>query len=100
MADQLILAGEFEQQVQEAFVLRLLQRTAARLLAREASPLTVREGAVLSLVADGYTTYAIANELGIADNTVKNHLRNINRKLGVNSRSHAVAVASRADWLT
>lgn len=77
----------------------VLRRIAARVLAQESSPLTFRETGVLSLAAEGMTSSAIARELGIAENTVKNHLRNVNKKLGVCSRAHAVSVAVRAGWL-
>lgn len=63
------------------------------------SPLTARETDVLFLVAEGLTNYAIAFRLGITENTVKNHLRNVHQKLDVRCRTQAVTVASRAGWL-
>jgi DNA-binding NarL/FixJ family response regulator len=52
--------------------------------------LTKREIDVLSLVGQGKTNRQIARELYIADNTVKNHVRNILEKLGVHTRMEAV----------
>jgi DNA-binding NarL/FixJ family response regulator len=54
--------------------------------------LSPREAQVLELVANGYSNQDIADELGIAHNTVKNHLRNILSKLGVKNRAQAAAL--------
>lgn len=93
MGDQLAFIADDLQ------LMRVLQRTVGRLLTSEANPLTTRETAVLSLVANGLSTAAISRQLGITDHTVKNHLRNVNQKLGVRCRAHAVAIAARAGWL-
>ena len=50
-----------------------------------------RESAVLNLVIQGNTNSAIADQLYISVNTVKNHLKNIFKKMGVSSRAQAVA---------
>jgi DNA-binding NarL/FixJ family response regulator len=55
--------------------------------------LSKRENQVLALVASGYSNQEIADELGIAHNTVKNHLRNILSKLEVKNRAQAAAYA-------
>lgn len=59
--------------------------------------LTRREAEILSLVADGLTNKQIAFRLSIELPTVKNHVHNILEKLGVDSRTQAVAVTSRAE---
>lgn len=79
--------------------MRQLQRSAERLAGKQRSPLTTREVSVLKLVREGLTNYAIAHRLGITENTVKNHLRNVHQKLDVRCRTQAVTVASRAGWL-
>jgi LuxR family maltose regulon positive regulatory protein len=56
-------------------------------------PLSARELEVLQLIADGMTNQEIASRLYLALNTVKAHTRNIYGKLGVNSRTQAVAKA-------
>lgn len=61
--------------------------------------LTKTELRVLKLVAAGKTTVEIADELFIAEKTVKNHLANIFRKLGVKNRSHAVSEGYRQGLL-
>lgn len=69
---------------------------AKRLLARMRSPqpsLTTREIEVLDLVAAGATNSDIAARLHITDATVKSHLVHIYTKLGVSSRTSAVALA-------
>lgn len=69
---------------------------AGRLLARMRSPqpsLSARETEVLRLVAGGATNNEIAARLHISDATVKSHLVHIYTKLGVSSRTAAVATA-------
>jgi Response regulator containing a CheY-like receiver domain and an HTH DNA-binding domain len=55
--------------------------------------LSDKEQMVLQAAARGYTSKEIAFDLGISERTVKAHLTNIYTKLGVDSRSQAVAVA-------
>jgi two-component system NarL family response regulator len=57
--------------------------------------LTEREIEVLRLVARGMSNKEIASELVIAENTAKNHVRNILEKLHLRSRSEAAAYAVR-----
>lgn len=56
-------------------------------------PLTAREQQVLRLVADGLTNRDIAQRLGISENTVKNHLKNILAKLHAENRTQLVRFA-------
>jgi DNA-binding NarL/FixJ family response regulator len=55
--------------------------------------LTDRESDVLRLVTKGYSNKVIARELGITISTVKTHLRNIFRKLGVEDRAQVIIKA-------
>jgi two-component system response regulator DegU len=55
--------------------------------------LTAREQSILEAVAGGLTTKAISRELWLSEHTVKFHLTNIYRKLGVANRSAAVRYA-------
>ena len=56
-------------------------------------PLSKRELEVLQFVADGLTNQEVASRLYLSLNTVKAHTRTIYSKLGVNSRTQAVARA-------
>ena len=58
-------------------------------------PLTPRQHEVLRLLADGRSTEEIAASLGLSDETVRNHIRQLLRRLGVHSRLAAVAYARR-----
>ena len=51
--------------------------------------LTAREREILLLVADGLTNARIGRELWVTEQTVKFHLSNIYRKLGVSNRTQA-----------
>ena len=53
-------------------------------------PLTERETEILRLMAGGYSNEEIANSLGVAEGTVKNHVSNILSKMGVRDRTRAV----------
>ena len=52
-------------------------------------PLTERETEILRLMAGGYSNKEIANSLGVAEGTVKNHVTAILSKLEVNDRTQA-----------
>jgi PAS domain S-box-containing protein len=64
---------------------------------RRAAPfdagLTPRQAEILRLLADGLSTEAIAQQLGVARETVRNHVRALLKRLGVHSRLEAVAEA-------
>jgi len=62
-------------------------------------PLTSRETEVLQLLADGAGTREIARLLFISVTTVRNHIQNISRKLGVHSRLQAVCAARRSQLI-
>jgi predicted ATPase/DNA-binding CsgD family transcriptional regulator len=59
-----------------------------------ANPLSPREREVLRLVAQGLSNKQIAREMFIAQSTVAYYLTSIFNKLGVDTRTHAVAVAA------
>ena len=58
----------------------------------ERPPLTPREKQILALVVMGFTNREIADQLVVAESTVKSHLFSAFRRLGVRSRSEAVAL--------
>ncbi|MFC4323718.1 response regulator [Litchfieldia salsa] len=59
----------------------------------EAIKLTEKELFILQATAKGFRNKEIAFDMGIAERTVKAHLTNIYNKLGVNTRTEAVAVS-------
>jgi PAS domain S-box-containing protein len=68
-----------------------LRRVAATAASGEA--LSAREREVVELVALGRTAREIADELHIAHDTVRTHVRNAQEKLGARSRAQLVAIA-------
>jgi DNA-binding NarL/FixJ family response regulator len=60
---------------------------------RRPRELTDREGEVIRLVREGFTNREIADRLVISGGTVRTHLENISKKLGVHTRTAAVAKA-------
>jgi DNA-binding NarL/FixJ family response regulator len=64
--------------------------------AREpAAHLTARQLQVVRLLAEGVTARRIAARLGLAETTVRNHIRAVLSELGVHSQLEAVAKARR-----
>ncbi|CAA9510788.1 MAG: hypothetical protein AVDCRST_MAG67-2712 [uncultured Solirubrobacteraceae bacterium] len=61
--------------------------------AASGEPLTGRERTMLEAIARGLSTKAISRELWISEKTVKFHLTNIYRKLGVHNRTGAMRYA-------
>ena len=59
--------------------------------------LTRREREVLDLVADGMTNAQVAAQLWISPGTVRRHLENVFAKLGVHTRTAAVASVRHAE---
>ena len=64
------------------------------------SPLTPREIEILQYIAQGYLNKQIAAELGISEQTIKNHVTSILRKLNANARTEAVVVAIKQGLIT
>ena len=59
------------------------------------SPLTPRETEILNYMAKGYLNKQIAGMLDISEQTIKNHVTSILRKLDANARTQAVITAVR-----
>jgi LuxR family maltose regulon positive regulatory protein len=55
-------------------------------------PLTAREVEILKLIEAGSSNQDIASQLVISIPTVKRHISNIYNKLGVESRTQAIAI--------
>src|SRR5579863_8749338 len=74
---------------------RRLSSEAAAEIAEHAmgDTLTPRETDVLRLISAGNANKEIATQLGLTEETVKSHVKNIFPKLGANDRTHAVTIA-------
>ena len=73
---------------------RLPADIAARMAERRAMPeLSTREREVLALIVKGRSNKEIGGDLGVAENTVKNHVKVILDKLGVQDRTQAATTA-------
>ena len=64
------------------------------------APLTQRETQILSYIADGNSNKQIAHILEISEQTIKNHVSSILRKLNANDRAHAAVLAIRHGWIS
>jgi len=64
------------------------------------APLTRRETQILSYIAEGNSNKEIALILQISEQTIKNHVSAILRKLNANDRAHAVVLALRHGWIS
>jgi len=64
------------------------------------APLTKRETQILTYVAEGNSNKEIARILEISEQTIKNHVSAILRKLNANDRAHAVALALHSGWIS
>ena len=65
----------------------------------ECDALSGREIEVLKSVASGNSNRRIASLLGISEETVKGHIKNILSKLTANDRTHAVTIAMKRGFL-
>lgn len=63
------------------------------------SLLTAREREIFNLLIDDFTTKEIANQLGISEKTVRNHISNTIQKLGVSGRAQAILELLRLEEL-
>jgi two-component system response regulator DesR len=66
---------------------------------REPCPLTPRELEVLAELAAGRVYKQIADALGVAVSTVRNHLHHAYKKLDAVDRTQAVLIAAEHGWL-
>ncbi|GAA2733031.1 response regulator transcription factor [Pedococcus aerophilus] len=84
-------AAQGEASISSEMLARLLPR-----LTRVSAPvptLTRREDEVLAMLAQGMSNAAIAAELVVSVNTVRNHVSNLSAKLGAHSKLEAMSIA-------
>jgi two-component system response regulator DegU len=87
--ESLTTRPKLAEQVLQQFQELSLRSEAEQFLA----PLTPREMEILKYIAQGYLNKQIAAELDISEQTIKNHVTSILRKLNANARTEAVVVA-------
>lgn len=87
--ESLTTRPKLAEQVLQQFQELSLRSEAEQFLA----PLTPREMEILRYIAQGYLNKQIAAELDISEQTIKNHVTSILRKLNANARTEAVVVA-------
>jgi DNA-binding NarL/FixJ family response regulator len=81
--------GTLLREISRDAVVHMPRRGVRQKSSRDQCPLTERELEILCLVAQGYTNGKIARELWVTEQTVKFHLSNTYRKLGVANRTEA-----------
>ena len=59
--------------------------------------LTPQETRIFELIGEGLSNREIADEMFLAEKTVKNYISNLFAKLGITRRTQAAAMAARAD---
>lgn len=64
------------------------------------SPLTPKETEILDYMAQGDLNKQIADKLTVSEQTIKNHVTSILRKLNANARTHAVVIAIKKGIIT
>lgn len=64
------------------------------------APLSPREAEVLEAIGRGLTNRMVGESLSISEQTVKNHVTSILRKLAVNGRTQAVLLAIKRSWIS
>jgi two-component system response regulator DegU len=73
--------------------------SAGKVMETVTAPLTYRETQILNYISQGNSNKQIARILEISEQTIKNHVSSILRKLNANDRAHAVALAMRNGWI-
>jgi DNA-binding NarL/FixJ family response regulator len=84
-----VALGTLLREISQGNVVHRYQPRAAAVQEEEECPLTQRELEILCLVAEGQTNGRIARQLWVTEQTVKFHLSNTYRKLGVANRTEA-----------
>jgi len=96
---ELLALGRLRATLEREAPVRRLIRTLTeggpgRTAAAQAAGLTRQEARVLHAISEGAANKAAANLLGLSERTVKFHLANLYRKLGVGTRAEAVKAAA------
>ena len=68
-------------------------------LSKTLAALSVSQVAILRLISRGHSNREIAAEVHLSENTVKTHVQEIFRKLGVRNRVEAAILAGKSGWI-
>ena len=80
-------------------VLQTISSHPKKPISPKANPLSQREMEILKLVAKGHTNKEISNMIFISEYTVKNHLKNITKKLDIKNRVQLTRYAIDNGWV-
>lgn len=94
--ENLVARPKVAKQILEQFYALSREKEAASYI----SPLTPRETEILNYMAQGYLNKQIADLLNVSEQTIKNHITSILRKLNVNARTQAVVLAIKKGLVT
>ncbi|MFH1746184.1 MAG: LuxR C-terminal-related transcriptional regulator [Planctomycetota bacterium] len=86
---------EVQVKLSQSVAERLLALTAGHMPPKPVAHLTHQELRILRLVGRGMSNEEIGEKAGVSSSTVRSHLKNLYRKLGLNSRTEAVSYAVR-----
>lgn len=79
---------------------KIARRVIESFRSKQTAPLSDREIEVLELLCRGKSYKMIADDLFVSHDTIRTHIKNIYRKLNVNSSSEAITQAFRNRWIT
>jgi DNA-binding NarL/FixJ family response regulator len=95
LVDGVRRVGRGESLLDSSLVTRVLERLRHPPASDELAGLTDQERRILDLIAEGMTNRQIAEQLFLAEKTVKNYVSNLLAKLGMSRRSEAAAHSAR-----
>src|SRR5262249_29994087 len=101
----LVMAGDFyipasALRAESGRALLPTESPSPRMMLSVGDSLTPRQCEIAVMLADGKSNKEIARELKVLEGTVKLHVKEILRKLGVRNRTEAVLAAARAGYLS
>jgi DNA-binding NarL/FixJ family response regulator len=98
LIDAVRRAGEGESLLDPSLTERVLERLRAGPKEdKRLASLTPQERRILELITEGHTNRQIADEMILAEKTVKNYISNVLAKLGVERRTQAATFAARLE---
>jgi two-component system, NarL family, response regulator DevR len=78
---------------------QVIERSRARPVGSRRAALSASQVSILRLISRGHSNREIAAEVHLSENTVKTHIQEIFRKLGVRNRVEAAILAGKSGWI-